>query len=133
MNNDERLFELTGKVAATEVSAASAHKRLDNLDKLTNSVYTLASSVEGMSAEVKGMMQIMVGVRESQRDQGKRLGKLEKTVEGLPWLKERLDDKAGKLDEVRQEPAKKWKAVVGYVIGGVVTLIIGFLVGGLFY
>jgi len=133
MTQEERLFDMTERIAVNEERTSSAHKRLDNLDELTKGIHRLASSVEGMSSEIKGVVDVVAGVRDSQRDQGKRLGKLEKTVESLPWIKEKLDDKTTKLDEVRQEPAKKWKMVVGYVIGGAITLAIGLLAGGLLY
>jgi len=60
--NDDVIREFEGRIAKVEASAASAHKRIDDVDKLTESVYTLANETKRMRedlGEIKGRVEVM--------------------------------------------------------------------------
>lgn len=83
----------------TEISAStrSAHKRLDEQQKLINSVHELAASVRVMAAELS---HIKCDVKDTQTQ---------------------IDTLEGHVTDIREKPAKRWDNAVSHVI----TLLIG--------
>lgn len=52
---EEFKLDFTEKIAHMEESLKSAHKRIDGIDKLTESVYELASSIKTMQRDITNM------------------------------------------------------------------------------
>lgn len=52
---EEFKLDFTEKIAHMEESLKSAHKRIDGIDKLTESVYELASSIKTMQGDITRM------------------------------------------------------------------------------
>ena len=59
--NEDKLM-LLGEM---EASLKSAHKRIDGIEKLTNSVYELASSIKAMQSDLKDVSQRIRVVEET--------------------------------------------------------------------
>ena len=60
--NDEVIKEFEGRISAVEASAKQAHKRIDDVDRLTESVYTLATETRLMREdmnEIKGRVDVI--------------------------------------------------------------------------
>jgi len=53
--NDDVIKEFEGRITAVEQSAKQAHKRIDDVDKLTESVYTLATETRLMREDLSEM------------------------------------------------------------------------------
>lgn len=90
----------------TEISAStrSAHKRLDEQQKLITSVHDLAASVQVMAAE---MAHIKCDVKDTRAQ---------------------IDALEGHVTDIQQKPAKRWDNAVSHII----TLIIGAVVAYVF-
>lgn len=52
---EEFKLDVTDKMAHIEESVKSAHKRIDGIEKLTNSVYELASSIKNLQHDIGDM------------------------------------------------------------------------------
>lgn len=103
-----RIVELTEQIAAARSSLKSAHKRIDDNDKITAGIHEVAASVQALAIEVKMIAEKWSkseeSIKNSIKSQGERIGKLEK------------------------EPADKWKSLVAQVIGLVVAAVVGVLI-----
>lgn len=102
-----QVIQNTKDVATLRESTKSAHKRIDENDRMTEGIHKLAANVEALALQVKMLTEKMEKsierVEAGQRSQGERIGKLE------------------------QEPANKWKDIVKQVI----TLVVAASFGGL--
>ena len=56
--------EVWERITATEQSLISVHQRLDNIGKLTESVYTLASETKQMRTELNGIVERVDSIEE---------------------------------------------------------------------
>ncbi len=101
----ERMLALTEELAAVKESTKSAHKRIDENDRITEGIHEIASSVQALAVQVKlladKMDENVDSLKGSIKSQGERIGKLE------------------------QEPADRWKSLVSQVIGLVVAAVAG--------
>ena len=111
MNQEQltaKIVELTEQLAEARSSLKSAHKRIDDNDKITVGIHEVAASVQALALQVKLLTEKMdesvEGLKNSIKSQGERIGKLEK------------------------EPADKWKTLVAQVIGLVVAAVVGVVV-----
>jgi len=58
--NDDIIKEFEGRITAVEQSTKQAHRRIDDVDRLTESVYTLATETRLMREElgqIKGRLE----------------------------------------------------------------------------
>ena len=56
--------EIAERLAALEQDKKAAHHRLENLEKLTESVYSLAQSVKSMQEDLKNIMARVAKIEE---------------------------------------------------------------------
>lgn len=96
-------------ISALWESSKSAHKRIDENDRVTEGIYKLASSVESLTMQVKQLAEKMDSslekIENRQRDQGERIGALEK------------------------EPGQNWKRVTAQISTIIIAAIIGMVLG----
>ncbi len=104
----EKVIEHEGEIGRLWESSKSAHKRIDENDRVTEGIYKLASNMEALTIQVKSLAQQMetaiARIETGQKSQGERIGALEK------------------------EPAQKWKTLVAQVTGLVVAAVIGAII-----
>ena len=112
--NENEIMKLLGEI---ESSLKSAHKRIDNVERLTESVYKLATSIEAMQHDLT--------------DMSKRIDKIEEKP-ALPPCQHKADfERFEKLEEevkhLKEEPAKKWDKLITSVITSLSGGIIGYI------
>ncbi len=121
--NENQMMHLLGEI---ESSLKSAHKRIDSIEKLTESVYKLATSIEAMQHDIADVKRRM------------------NTYEERPLLPpcqhtkdfERYDSNMEKIEhevqEIKEQPAKKWNVLVTSIITSLTGGIIGYILAGVF-
>lgn len=111
--------EILVAIAHLEESLKSAHKRIDEIKELTDSVYKLATSIESMQKDIN--------------EDRKRIEKIEQKP-ALPPCQhvkdfERYDNKFSELteemSEIKEKPLKRWDKFVT----GIITSLAGGIVG----
>jgi hypothetical protein len=95
--------ETAVKIAEVEQRAISNTRRIDKLEKQTDAIQSLATSVE-----------VMVN---QQKHQTEAIERIEKNVEKLD----------GKVEVLEQKPAKRWEGIVEKVILTVAAALVGYL------
>ena len=112
--NENDIMRLLGEL---ESSLKSAHKRIDNVERLTESVYKLATSIEAMQHDLT--------------DMSKRIDRIEKKPELPPCQHKNDFERFNKLEEevkmLKEEPAKKWNKLISSVITAITSGIIGYI------
>lgn len=102
----EQLLKQSGEIAAVRESLKSAHKRIDDNDRIIEGIHKLAANMEAMTMQVKSLAEQLESSVErleaGQRSQGERISALEK------------------------EPATKWKNLVSQGVGLITAAIIGY-------
>ncbi len=102
----ERTIKQGSEIAALKESTKSAHKRLDDNDRVIESIHKLAANVETLALQVKMLTEKMdnsiTRIESGMNSQGERITCLEK------------------------EPATKWKSLVAQIT----TIVVAALVGG---
>ncbi len=105
----ERMLALSEEMAAVRESTKSAHRRIDENDRITAGIHEIAASVQSLALQVKlltdKMDESVEGLKGSIKSQGERIGLLEK------------------------EPAQKWKGLVKQVVEILVAAVVGGAVG----
>ena len=95
-------------IAALRESLKSAHKRIDENDRITEGIHKLAANVEALALQVKMLTDKMdnsiTRMEAGLKAQGERIGTLEK------------------------EPADKWKTLAAQVTGLIVAAVIGVVI-----
>lgn len=113
MYNADKLSEIAMQnacdIAKLKADVASAHKRIDENDKLTEGIHQLAENVATMSVEVKMLT--------------------EKVDTSVEEIKGGLKDHGERLKALESEPAQKWKKFVWAIIAALITAGVGFLSG----
>ena len=107
-NVAKQVIENAKAIAAVAESAKSAHKRIDDNDRITEGIHKLASNVEALAVQVKMLTERMDSsierIEAGLKSQGERIGALEK------------------------EPAHKWKTLVAQVTALIVAAVIGVVI-----
>lgn len=102
------MMRQAGEIRALWESAKSAHRRIDENDRVTEGIHRLAVNMEVMAEQLRALAEridaAIERVEASQRSQGERIGALEK------------------------EPAQKWKSFVKQVFNLIVAAIVGGIV-----
>jgi methyl-accepting chemotaxis protein len=135
----EFAMDTTKNIAALWESTKSAHKRLDENDKVTKGIHQLSASIAGMTAEMKGIAERMDDsndrmtasvekISEGQQEQAQRIGAMEKTLITLSGLSEGMGKLGAKIEAIEKEPATKWKDLVKQITALVVAAIIGVII-----
>ena len=96
-------------IAQLKADVASAHRRIDENDRLTEGIHQLAENVATMSVEVKMLT--------------------EKVDTSIEEIKNGLKAQGERISSIEKEPAKKWDKLIWLIIGGVVAALLNFLGG----
>ena len=91
------------KLAETEARSKSNTHRLDHLEKSTEAINRLATSVEVMAKEQKHQ------------------------TEAIKEVKTDLSDLSGKVEKIEAEPGNRWKTLVEKVILLVTAAVVGYI------
>lgn len=104
----ERTLKHESEIAALKESAKSAHKRIDENDRITEGIHKLASNVEALALQVKLLTESMESnvsrIEMSLKSQGKR------------------------IDTLEREPAAKWKTLAAQIVSIAVAAVVGGLI-----
>jgi hypothetical protein len=98
----------TSDIAALRESLKSAHKRIDENDRMTEGIHKLAANVEALALQVKMLT-----------------GKMD---ESINRIEAGLKSQGERIGAIENEPAHKWKTLVAQVTGLVVAAVIGVII-----
>lgn len=105
------LLKHNEEIAAVRESSKSAHKRIDENDRITEGIHKLASNVETLALQVKLLTDKMdtniERIESGLKSQGERIGAIEK------------------------EPANKWKTLVAQVTALVIAAVVGAIIASI--
>lgn len=111
--SNEKLVEIvmqdTRDIAEIKASVASAHRRIDENEQLTEGIHKLAENVATMSVEIKMLTE-----------------KFDKSIERI---ENGLKEQADRITIIEKEPSKKWDKFVWLIIAAVVSIGVSFLAG----
>lgn len=96
-------------IAQLKADVVSAHRRIDENDRLTEGIHQLAENVATMSVEVKMLT--------------------EKVDTSIEEIKNGLKEQGERISNIEKEPAKKWDKLIWLIIGGVVAALLNFFGG----
>jgi len=117
-------------IAALWQSAKSAHKRIDENDRIIKGIHKLASNIEALTLQVKLLTERMDSsvdrMEKSIKSQGERIGAVEAICRTAERGEQSISALASKVEALEREPADAWK----HLVRQLVTLIAGALVGG---
>lgn len=112
MSNDkltEILLTNSKELVEIKASVASAHRRIDENEQLTEGIHKLAENVATMSVEIKMLTE-----------------KFDKSIERIECgLKEQNE----RINVIEKSPGKKWDKFIWLIIAGVVSAAVSFLAG----
>ena len=135
MYSQEQVTQLlnqhTRDIAAVQESTKSAHHRIGEVNKLTESVHELAKSNTAIATEVKQLAvkfdKSVERIEAGQKSQGERIGGIERAIQQVERNEKDIAKNAEDIESIKQIPADRWKAVVEKAI----TLLVAALLGGL--
>lgn len=126
-------IEHAKEISALRESSKSAHKRIDENDRLTEGIHELAQNVAAMSMEIKMLAErvdkSVEQMEQGLQSQGRRIGDVEKAVAAAEHIEQTLKKHENRIAEIEKEPATKWKNLVWLVIAGIATAIVGAVIG----
>lgn len=103
----DKVIQNSNDISALKENIKSAHKRIDENDKITEGIHKLASNIESLALQVKLLTERMDSsierIESGLKGQGERIGALEK------------------------EPASKWKDLGKQVISLIVAAVFGII------
>jgi chromosome segregation ATPase len=127
-----QIMKNASDIAAVWESSKSAHKRLNENDRITAGIHELAKSVATIATEIKGLTakldESVERIENGQRAQGERLGRVEHAIAAFEQNAKDIEDHEKRLNSIEKEPGQKWKDLVKQVI----ALIVAAAVGGFF-
>lgn len=101
----KQVYQNAQDIAAVREKVDSAHKRINENDRITEGIHKLAANVESLALQVKMLTERMDSsierIESGLKSQGERIGALEK------------------------EPATKWKDLAKQVTGLIVAAVVG--------
>jgi len=125
----EMLLEHSKHIAKIGESLNSAHKRISNNDEMVKSIIELAANVKNLTMQVKSLAEEL---KSGLKDQGKRIGESESAIithnNAIANIGARVDTIYSRVDELRQEPAHKWKNVSWIAISLAATSIATYFI-----
>lgn len=121
----------TKEIAALWESSKSAHKRLDENNRITAGIHDLAKSIAEMALEIKLLTKRMDNsierIEQGQKVQGERIGNIEKAIMTIGRNEKTIEKHEERLDAIEREPATKWKNLAWLVVAGVATAVVAFV------
>lgn len=135
MEFEKTAIENSKQIAALWESVKSAHKRLDDNDKITAGIHELAKNVALIASEIKSLTvkldESVARIERGQTAQGERIGKIEKAMHTLERDEKTLEDHENRLDSIEKEPATAWKNLKWLIITGIASTVMGAVIGNL--
>lgn len=129
----EQLIKINGEIAEIRASDKSAHKRIDENDRITNGIHEIAASVQTLALQIKLLTERldenMDELKDGQRRHGERIGAVETFCLSIERLEKSISVLSGKVEAIEKEPATKWKDLVKQVIAIVVAAVVGAVTG----
>ena len=96
-------------IAEIKANVVSAHRRIDENDRLTEGIHQLAENVATMSLEIKMLT--------------------EKFDNSIGRMESNLKEQAERITVIEKNPFKKWDKFIWLVIAAVISVGINFLAG----
>lgn len=128
----ERINQLAGEIIRLNESLKSAHKRIDENDKLTEAIHDIALSVQSLANQVEHLTDKLDETVESMRGNlkahGERIGTLELINQADDALRVTTKALETRLDKLEKEPAENYKSIIKQVIGIVIAAVIGAVI-----
>lgn len=132
----ERTIQNTNDIVAMRESLKSAHKRIDENDRITEGIHEIAASVQALALQIKMLTEKLdknVGkIEESLKRQGERIGAIESVCGSVEQHGKTIDSLNAKVEAIEKEPATKWKNLVAQIIGLGVAAVVGAIFSGFF-
>lgn len=138
MSLEYKVNEHSKKIAVLET-------RQNDHEKIATGLHELSKSVAAMAVEIKlssenhsrtlktatdNTNKAIEQLAHGQKNQGERIGAIEKSIQQIERNEKDIMDMAYKLDAVRMEPGKKWKSLVASVVCALAGLAVGALLLG---
>lgn len=123
MINENEIMRLLGEI---ESSLKSAHKRIDNVEKLTESVYKLATSIEAIQHDI-----VDVKRRVATFEERPLLPPCQHTKD-FERYDSNMEKFQNEVQEIKERPAKKWDKLVFSIISSLTGGILGYILAGVF-
>lgn len=98
-------------IAELKATVASAHRRIDENDRLTAGIHQLAENVATMSLEIKLLT--------------------EKFDDSIERMERNIKDQAERITVIEKNPFKKWEKFFWIIITAVISVVINFIAGRL--
>ena len=98
-------------ISEIKAGITSINKRIDENDRLTNSIHELATNVAAMSIEIKMLT--------------------EKFDSSITRIENDMNKQSERIAAIEKEPSQKWDKFVWLIIAAVVSAAISFIAGGL--
>lgn len=131
----ERLMSHSKDIAALWENTKSAHKRLDENDKIASGIHKLAANVESMALQVKLLTERMDRTIErmesSLRSHGERIGGIESGYRTVERNEQSIVRLSAKIEALEREPATRWKDLVKQLLTLVTAAMVGGMLSGL--
>jgi chromosome segregation ATPase len=119
---EQILIQHTKEISAVQESAKSAHKRLDENDRIITGIHKLAANMENLTIEVKRLAEKL---ENGLREQGKRIGAVEAAFMKVSAMESDVKTALSKIESIEREPADRWKSLKTQLISLVVAAVVG--------
>lgn len=107
--NAEQLSKMAVQIAELKADVASAHRRIDQNDRLTEGIHQLAENVATMSVEIKMLTE-----------------KFDKSIERI---EHGLKEQSERITAIEKSSSKKWDKFVWLIIAALVSTGVTLLAG----
>ena len=122
-------------IAALWQNAKSAHKRIDENDRITQGIHKLAANIEALTLQVKLLTERMDSsidrMEKSIKSQSMRVGALEMLCRTIERNEQSIAGLSSKIDAIEKEPAANWKELVRQMISLAAAVLVGSVLAGL--
>jgi chromosome segregation ATPase len=122
-------------LAELRASVKSAHKRLDDTQALTAGIHELTKGIAEIATELKLLTKRLDStierIEQGQKEQGIRIGSIEKCVLNIERGEKQIAEHEKRLDEIDKAPGDKWNRFTWLVFAAVAGALVAFLAGRL--
>jgi len=129
IDNEQLAKEVLGhgkQIATIEGSVKSAHHRLDKIDDMVASIHKMTANMESLTNEVKKLGERM---ENSLKNQGERIGNHELAITAFNKTVETVNALYSRVDVLEKEPGRRYNKFIGYVVAGLVTVLLAYFAG----
>ena len=123
-------------IAALWENGKSAHRRIDENDRLAKGIHKLAANIETLALQVKLLTERMDSTVERMEkaleSQGKRISAVEEASRASERHEQSISTLLRKVEALEKEPSIKWKALVSQVLTILAAVIAGIILTRLF-